>query len=218
MLPDRYCALEGPGTQASKTSNFVAGATAPSPTTIERAVFRKFERRRYLQWSGLWSEVEVKRNAEGEGCGRSRGGGHLERQSRHARSRSSRNRRGPAAAARRDPNGRDERVRRSPWRRAGSRSSPRSQAERASDRRAQSRGKHAPRALSSRPQRAKTHLMTPEKMSPAPGDPTRTRTSHHPAMLGVSHPGRVRFRGQRHAGRSRRATYGKFNRIMRARV
>ena len=62
----RYCLLPDPGTQAPKTSNFVDGAAATSPTTNERGVVRVHERRGYLQRSSLWCEVEVKRNGEGE--------------------------------------------------------------------------------------------------------------------------------------------------------
>ena len=61
-----YCVLPDPGTQAPKTSNFVDGAAATSPTTNERGVVRVHERRGYLQRSSLWCEVEVKRNGEGE--------------------------------------------------------------------------------------------------------------------------------------------------------
>jgi hypothetical protein len=62
----RYCLLPDPGTQAPKTSNFVDGAAATSPTTNEHGVVRVHERRGYLQRSSLWCEVEVKRNGEGE--------------------------------------------------------------------------------------------------------------------------------------------------------
>ena len=62
----RYCLLPDPGTQAPKTSNFVDGAAATSPTTNERGVVRVHERHGYLQRSSLWCEVEVKRNGEGE--------------------------------------------------------------------------------------------------------------------------------------------------------
>ena len=50
MLPGGYRALEGPGTNAPKTSNFVDRSPATSSTITARAVVRKFERRRYLEW------------------------------------------------------------------------------------------------------------------------------------------------------------------------
>ena len=44
--------------------------------------------------------------------------------------------------------------------------------------------------------RAAAHRKSAEKMLSSLSDPRRTRTSHHPAMLGVSHPGRVRYMAQ----------------------
>ena len=72
----RYCLLPDPGTQAPKTSNFVDGAAATSPTTNEHGVVRVHERRGYLQRSSLWCEVEVKRNGEGESVTLNDGGTH----------------------------------------------------------------------------------------------------------------------------------------------
>ena len=43
-------------------------------------------------------------------------------------------------------------------------------------------------------ERPKTHLRSSEKMLSSPTDPPRFRTSHHPAMLGVSHPGMGQIR------------------------
>ena len=61
MLPDGYRALRDPGTQASKTSNFVDRTSAPSPTTIERGIVRMSETLKDVDiWSGKVYGVRLK--------------------------------------------------------------------------------------------------------------------------------------------------------------